>query len=187
MPGYAYKSSQRIEARRTSVPIKTDSIEQDGVRDIGPALRSVGSFLEQLDPRMEGNDRVVLDFASSKVWDSSALVAIDDVADKFRTAVEGGDARDLSDCAAAAQSRRPGRGQPGGGPGVPGGGGLRRRGFETLTDHAAHGTHVSFEDWERSALQRQYTTPAGFRVLVDKVEEDGPARKSGGRGLVLGA
>ena len=42
--------------------------------------------------------------------------------------------------------------------------------LETLTDHAAHGTHVSLEDWERSALQRQYTTPAGFRVLVDKVE-----------------
>ena len=57
--------------------------------------------------------------------------------------------------------------------------------FFTLV--GTHGTHVSLEDWERSALQRQYTTPAGFRVLVDKVEEDGPARKSGGRGARLGA
>ena len=81
--GYAYKSSQRIEARRTSVPVKTNSVEYTTVYEIsGPLFfGSVGSFTEQLDPKTEGNDRVVLDFASSKVWDSSALVAIDDVAE----------------------------------------------------------------------------------------------------------
>ena len=29
--------------------------------------------------------------------------------------------------------------------------------LETLTAHDAHGTHVSLEDWEKSALQRQYS------------------------------
>ena len=189
--GYAYKSSQRIEARRTSVPIKTDSIEHRTVYEIsGPLFfGSVGSFLEQLDPRMEGNDRVVLDFASSKVWDSSALVAIDDVADKFRNCGKVVTLRHLSpDCAALLRKA---------GdlvevnleedPEYPVAADYDDEELETLTDHAAHGTHVSLEDWERSALQRQYTTPAGFRVLVDKVEEDGPARKSGGRGARLGA
>ena len=33
--------------------------------------------------------------------------------------------------------------------------------LETLTAHDAHGTHVSLEDWEKSALQRQYTHPTG--------------------------
>ena len=172
--GYAYKSSQRIEARRTSVPIKTDSTEHRTVYEIsGPLFfGSVGSFLEQLDPRMEGNDRVVLDFASSKVWDSSALVAIDDVADKFRNCGKVVTLRHLSpDCAALLRKA---------GdlvevnleedPEYPVAADYDDEELETLTDHAAHGTHVSLEDWERSALQRQYTTPAGFRVLVDKVE-----------------
>ena len=35
--------------------------------------------------------------------------------------------------------------------------------LETLTAHDAHGTHVSLEDWEKSALQRQYTTPSGIQ------------------------
>ena len=133
---------------------------------------SVGSFLEQLDPRMEGNDRVVLDFASSKVWDSSALVAIDDVADKFRNCGKVVTLRHLSpDCAALLRKA---------GdlvevnleedPEYPVAADYDEEELETLTDHAAHGTHVSLEDWERSALQRQYTTPAGFTVLVDKVE-----------------
>ena len=51
--------------------------------------------------------------------------------------------------------------------------------LETLTAHDAHGTHVSLEDWEKSALQRQYTSPNGFRVLVDKIEEDGPPTRGG--------
>ena len=37
--------------------------------------------------------------------------------------------------------------------------------LETLTAHDAHGTHVSLEDWEKSALQRQYTTPAGTVIV----------------------
>jgi len=133
--GYAYKSSQRIEARRTSVPVKTNSVEYTTVYEIsGPLFfGSVGSFTEQLDPKTEGNDRVVLDFASSKVWDSSALVAIDDVAEKFRNCGKVVTLRHLSaDCGkfilffvwairltshflfsrAASQSGRLGRGEP---------------------------------------------------------------------------
>ena len=37
--------------------------------------------------------------------------------------------------------------------------------LETLTAHDAHGTHVSLEDWEKSALQRQYTPPAGTVIV----------------------
>ena len=101
-----------------------------------------------------------------------ALVAIDDVADKFRNCGKVVTLRHLSpDCAALLRKA---------GdlvevnleedPEYPVAADYDDEELETLTDHAAHGTHVSLEDWERSALQRQYTTPAGFRVLVDKVE-----------------
>ena len=42
------------------------------------------NFFEKISVRKESVNNVVLDFAHSKVWDSSALVAIDELTEKFR-------------------------------------------------------------------------------------------------------
>ena len=58
-------------------------------------------FLGPAGPQSEKLTNVVVDFAGSKVWDSSALVAIDDLASKYRDAGKTLRLRHLSrDCAA---------------------------------------------------------------------------------------
>jgi len=94
--GFAWKSSQRIDVSRTEIDASEALCELTGPLFFG----SVQSFTEKLDPRNEPLKRVVLDFAQSKVWDSSALVAIDELADKYRSLGKTLTLRHLSpDCA----------------------------------------------------------------------------------------
>ena len=82
--GFAWKSSQRIIVSRSEIRGVNNSealCELSGPLFFG----SVQSFTEKLDPRNESANRVILDFAQSKVWDSSALTAIDELSDKYRS------------------------------------------------------------------------------------------------------
>lgn len=94
--GFAWKSSQRIDVSRTQIDGSEALCELTGPLFFG----SVQSFTEKLDPRDEPLNRVILDFAQSKVWDSSALVAIDELAEKYRSLGKTLTLRHLSpDCA----------------------------------------------------------------------------------------
>jgi MFS superfamily sulfate permease-like transporter len=94
--GFAWKSSQRIDVVRSRTSSSETLCELYGPLFFG----SVQSFADKLDPRDEELDRVVLDFAHSKVWDSSALVAIDELAEKYRNCGKTLTLRHLSpDCA----------------------------------------------------------------------------------------
>ena len=99
--GFAWKSSRRIEAPRTT-DANFGGPTTAVYRLAGPLFfGSARGFLERLDPKNEKLTNVVVDFAGSKVWDSSALVAIDDLASKYRDAGKTLRLRHLSrDCAA---------------------------------------------------------------------------------------
>ena len=82
--GFAWKSSQRIDAVRVLGTAK-DGSEEAIYFLYGPLFfGSVQSFFEKINVRKEPSKKVVLDFAHSKVWDSSGLVAIDELTEKFR-------------------------------------------------------------------------------------------------------
>lgn len=82
--GFAWKSSQRIDAVRV-LGTANDGSEEAIYFLYGPLFfGSVQSFFEKINVRRESAKNVVLDFAHSKVWDSSGLVAIDDLTEKFR-------------------------------------------------------------------------------------------------------
>ena len=82
--GFAWKSSQRIDAVRV-LGTANDGTEEAIYFLYGPLFfGSVQSFFEKINVRRESAKNVVLDFAHSKVWDSSGLVAIDDLTEKFR-------------------------------------------------------------------------------------------------------
>ena len=82
--GFAWKSSQRIDAVRVLGTAK-DGSEEAIYYLYGPLFfGSVQNFFEKISVRKESVNNVVLDFAHSKVWDSSALVAIDELTEKFR-------------------------------------------------------------------------------------------------------
>ena len=99
--GFAWKSSRRIEAPRTT-DANFGGPTTAVYRLAGPLFfGSARGFLERLDRKNEKLTSVVVDFAGSKVWDSSALVAIDDLASKYRDAGKTLRLRHLSrDCAA---------------------------------------------------------------------------------------
>ena len=83
--GFAWKSAQRIEATREVEPTAYDDQPAAVFKLSGPLFfGSVASFKGVVDPKREPEKEIVFDFMSAKVWDSSALEAIDQLCVKFQ-------------------------------------------------------------------------------------------------------
>ena len=85
--GFAWKSAKRVDAERRVErdPLDTADVAVYALR--GPLFfGSARAFAEAVDAlgARETAKRVVLDFTDAKVWDSSALVAVDDAAQKIK-------------------------------------------------------------------------------------------------------
>jgi len=85
--GFAWKSAKRVDAERRVErdPLDTADVAVYDLR--GPLFfGSTRAFADAVDALAERETakRVVLDFANAKVWDSSALVAVDDAATKIK-------------------------------------------------------------------------------------------------------
>ena len=85
--GFAWKSAKRVDAERRVErdPLDTADVAVYALR--GPlffgSARAFADAVDALGAR-ETAKRVVLDFTDAKVWDSSALVAVDDAAQKIK-------------------------------------------------------------------------------------------------------
>jgi len=80
---FAWKSARHIGA--------TDSLSEDGSQKIyklnGPLFfGSIQSFKDLLNPKNDEQDDVIIDFRNARVWDHSALQAIDTLATKYTEA-----------------------------------------------------------------------------------------------------
>ena len=85
--GFAWKSAKRVEAERVVERDQLDLADVAVYALRGPLFfGSTRAFADAVDALAsdESAKRVVLDFTSAKVWDSSALVAVDDAASKIK-------------------------------------------------------------------------------------------------------
>jgi len=81
---FAWKAAQRISFTRSVEPNAYGGSTAAVYRIRGPLFfGSVTSFRDALDAKSEPELEVVLDFADSRVWDTSALEAIDACSEKF--------------------------------------------------------------------------------------------------------
>ena len=80
---YAWKSASNLS-------ISTGHNKEDGYKIYklrGPLFfGSIAQFKELFDPQNDSEENVVIDFADSRVWDHSALEAIDSMATKYKEA-----------------------------------------------------------------------------------------------------
>ena len=78
--GYAYKASKQISATK-----RVDERGRTVYAIEGPLFfGSATTFARLVDAREESNNKIVWDFAGCKVWDSTAVSALDDAAAKCR-------------------------------------------------------------------------------------------------------
>ena len=78
--GYAYKASKQISATK-----RVDERGRTVYAIEGPLFfGSATTFARLVDAREESNNKIVWDFAGCKVWDPTAVSALDDAAAKCR-------------------------------------------------------------------------------------------------------
>ena len=85
--GFAWKSAKRVDAERRVARDKLDAADVAVYELRGPLFfGSTRAFTDAVDAlaAAERAKRVVLDFTNAKVWDSSALVAVDDAASRIK-------------------------------------------------------------------------------------------------------
>lgn len=97
---FSWKSAKRITARRTIEENAYDGKKAAVFNIVGPLFfGSITGFRELFDPKREVEDIIVLDFLESRVWDSSALEAINGLVSSYKDAGKEIHLRHLSsDC-----------------------------------------------------------------------------------------